>query len=108
MKIERAKLLLATIFILILSFVTLIFCSLFFLFGQIIFEIYEFREFSRSTESTILIFVFLSFVFSVLIGIKISLSILFYIISRMSIFSNHEFEILLGKEIYKIYKKERK
>jgi len=104
MKIERAKLLLAPIYILILSLVTLMYCFLFLLFGQIVFEIDGAREFSRSTESTILIYVFSSFVFSVLIGIKQSLSVLFFLISRMSIFNNHKFEILLGKEIYRIYK----
>jgi len=104
MKIETAKLLLAPIYILILSMVTLICCVLFFLFGQIIFEIYEAREFFRSTDRTILIYVISSFVFSVLIGVKPSLSILFYMIRRMSLFNEYEFETLLGKEIFKLYK----
>jgi len=101
------KILLAPIYILIHSMVTLIFCVLFFLFGQIIFEIYEAREFFRSTDSTILIYVISSFVFSVLIGVKPSLSILFYMIRRMSIFNNYEFETLLGKEIFKLYKENK-
>jgi hypothetical protein len=108
MKIIKAKWLLTSLFLFFLCVNSAISVFVLSSVGLFIFDVDGMREFANSNDRIILTYMFISFVVAVLMSVKFSLKLLFFVIESASIFDGCDIKEMLGEEVFKMYEREIK